>query len=185
MCGRNQGEQFPGAVHAKCIPHVCSETRSGTSINADTSPNTSNKDALFEPLTELAERTTDTELMSFKDLEGGRGAGVRGTVGFSGNASNPQSDILRTVEGSIFKVASSVQSLKRLVDVLNTPKDTVDHRRRIGDLNSTIQRLAKSIKDSLTAALHEGASQPSEMQSKGRKLLSDFAAILQASDRRP
>ena len=132
---------------------------------------------------ELAERPTDTELMSFKDLEG-RGSGSALPLG--NHASTSQPDSLRAIEGNIFKVASSVQQLKRLVEALNTPKDTVDHRRKIADMNSGIQRLAKSIKDSLTAALHEGGSggmaatsSPAEMQGKGRKLLSDFAAILQ------
>ena len=72
-------------------------------------------------------------------------------------------------------MASNFQQLKRLVEALNTPKDTtVDHRRKIADMNSSIQRLAKSIKDSVTAALHEGGSgmastsaSPAEMQGKG------------------
>ena len=68
---------------------------------------------------------------------------------------------------------------QRLVDVLNTPKDTVEHRRRIAELNATVHRLAKGIKDSLTQLLHEGSSTSEQQQQKGRKLLSDFAAILQ------
>ena len=59
----------------------------------------------------------------------------------------------------------------------------MEHRRRIAELNATVQRLAKGIKDSLTQLLHEGTATSEQQQHKGRKLLSDFAAILQVGPR--
>ena len=80
------------------------------------------------------------------------------------------------------------------MDSLGTPKDTVDHRRRIAELYTTIQRLAKGVKEGLTGLHaeegggHAAAAVPSAGGSKTRKLLTDFAAMLQvcvirASDR--
>ena len=87
----------------------------------------------------------------------------------------------------MFKLASSLGQLKRLVDALGTTRDTQDHRHRIAESNSSIQSQAKIIKEKLVA-LH-GANEPSSStgtgtpadreQAKARKLLSDFASILQ------
>lgn len=47
----------------------------------------------------------------------------------------------RAVEGGVFKLAGSVTQLKKLVDALGTPKDTVEHRHRISETNQTIQQV--------------------------------------------
>ncbi|GLC56266.1 hypothetical protein PLESTB_001086200 [Pleodorina starrii] len=84
-----------------------------------------------------------------------------------------------------------------MVDKLGTAKDTLEHRHAIADVNVTIQELAKTIKEKLTA-LHDGApaapgrpggsagaaglgagSPPPEQQLKTKRLLQDFANILQ------
>ena len=45
----------------------------------------------------------------------------------------------RGVEGLLLRLANSVSALKKAVDALGGPKDTVDHRHRIADINVTIQ----------------------------------------------
>ncbi len=86
---------------------------------------------------------------------------------------------MRQIEAEVFKLASSLSQLKRLVEALGTPKDTVEHRRRIGELNNSIQQLSRSIKERLTSSLHaEGTSTSPEQQQKAKKLLADFASIL-------
>lgn len=88
---------------------------------------------------------------------------------------------MRNVEGLVFKLISNVSQLKRLVDLLGTPKDTVDHRHKISSTNVTIQDLAKTIKEQLTR-LHEDRSNVTpEQQLKSKKLLQDFANTLQVS----
>ena len=125
-----------------------------------------------------------TTLAASQDLRGG--AGTRAST--SASTAAPTAD-LRSVEADVFKVASSLQQLKRLVEVLGTPKDTVDHRRRIVELNATIQRLARGVKEGLTG-LHAaaeaggGASHGSTGHAHGtgtkvQKLLADFATMLQ------
>mmetsp|Transcript_5242 Transcript_5242/g.11478 ORF Transcript_5242/g.11478 Transcript_5242/m.11478 type:complete len:273 (-) Transcript_5242:828-1646(-) len=108
--------------------------------------------------------------MSFQDLTDGRGP----------QTSMGGQQATREVESQVFKLASSVAQLKKLVDALGTQKDTVDHRHKIADLNSSIQNLAKGIKTRLTT-LHDdlSASLSPEQQQKAKKLLQDFANILQ------
>jgi hypothetical protein len=48
----------------------------------------------------------------------------------------------REVEGLVFQMASGLSSLKKLVDALGTPRDTVDHRHRIADANVKLQARA-------------------------------------------
>ncbi|GFR47069.1 hypothetical protein Agub_g8755 [Astrephomene gubernaculifera] len=139
--------------------------------------------------------------MSFQDLAkyGGR------------ELSSYQNQATREVEGLVFKLVSSVSQLRKLVDLLGTAKDTVDHRHRIGEANVKIQELAKTIKEKLTelhdAAAPSGAApapargqqgaagagagaptgpapaltaeQQHQQQLKAKRLLQDFAAILQ------
>ncbi|GIL62055.1 hypothetical protein Vafri_16372 [Volvox africanus] len=103
--------------------------------------------------------------------------------------SSYESQATREVEGLVFKLVSNVTQLRKMVDKLGTTKDTLDHRRAISDANITIQELAKSIKEKLTA-LHDGfpgapgrsigsAGVSSEQQLKVKRLLQDFASILQ------
>lgn len=119
--------------------------------------------------------------MSFKDLAGR--AGVR-------ELSDYQTQTTRAVEGGVFKLAGSVAQLKKLVDALGTPKDTVEHRHRISETNQAIQQLAKSLKDQLKALHDSAAAAPStsgapeqqqqqQQQLKAKRLLQDFANILQ------
>ncbi|PNH04356.1 Syntaxin-22 [Tetrabaena socialis] len=70
--------------------------------------------------------------MSFQDLakNGGR------------ELSSYQNQASREVEALVFKLAGSVSQLRKLVDVLGTPKDTLDHRHKIANLNSTIQEVS-------------------------------------------
>lgn len=118
--------------------------------------------------------------MSFQDLakNGGR------------ELSQFQNQGTREVEALVFNLTSRVAQLRRLVDILGTPKDTIDHRHKIADINASIQQLAKSIKDKLTA-LHDGGSSGSagagagtgaaaaEQQLKIKRLAQDFGSILQ------
>ena len=79
----------------------------------------------------------------------------------------------------MFKLANGLSQLKKLVDLLGTARDTVEHRHRIGRANASIQVLAKDIKENLTA-MHEDRSGTSlGQQAKAKKLLQDFATILQ------
>jgi hypothetical protein len=43
------------------------------------------------------------------------------------------------VEGLVFQMASGLAALKKLVDALGTPRDTVDHRHRISEANFKLQ----------------------------------------------
>lgn len=59
----------------------------------------------------------------------------------------------------------------------------MDHRHRISETNAGIQQLAKGIKERITA-LHGpeaagGAAASAEQKAKAKKLLQDFANILQ------
>ncbi|GIL62054.1 hypothetical protein Vafri_16372 [Volvox africanus] len=127
----------------------------------------------------VANSITRNYSMSFQDLakHGGR------------ELSSYESQATREVEGLVFKLVSNVTQLRKMVDKLGTTKDTLDHRRAISDANITIQELAKSIKEKLTA-LHDGfpgapgrsigsAGVSSEQQLKVKRLLQDFASILQ------
>ncbi|KAG2444293.1 hypothetical protein HXX76_001050 [Chlamydomonas incerta] len=130
--------------------------------------------------------------MSFQDLakNGGR------------ELSSYQNQATKEVESLVFKLANNVAQLRKLVDILGTAKDTVDHRHRIADVNGSIQQLAKAIKEKLTA-LHDGAGPAAgagpaggagpaaagggasaaggdaQQQLKAKRLLQDFANILQ------
>jgi len=39
----------------------------------------------------------------------------------------------------LLKLANNLSALKKLVDILGSPKDTVDHRHKISSINNTIQ----------------------------------------------
>ncbi|KAG1676619.1 hypothetical protein FOA52_008748 [Chlamydomonas sp. UWO 241] len=106
--------------------------------------------------------------MSFQDLAAGRAA-----AGSDRGSTSGQQDV-RAIEAQVFKLASSLGQLKKLVGALGGPKDTVDHRRRIADTNTAIQELAKSTKSALTQLHTSDNATP-----KSRKLLQDFAAMLQ------
>lgn len=106
--------------------------------------------------------------MSFQDLarNGGR------------EMANQQNQGTREVEGLVFRMANGVAQLKKMVDALGSPRDTVAHRQKLADTNQKIQELAREIKDKVTALnQEEGTSQ--NVQAKSRKLLQDFAAALQ------
>ncbi len=45
----------------------------------------------------------------------------------------------RAAEGMLLRLANHVSALKKLVDMLGGAKDTIEHRHRIADTNSTIQ----------------------------------------------
>uniref|UniRef100_A0A7S0UIU0 t-SNARE coiled-coil homology domain-containing protein n=1 Tax=Polytomella parva TaxID=51329 RepID=A0A7S0UIU0_9CHLO len=87
---------------------------------------------------------------------------------------------LRQVEAALFHLASTLAHCKKLVDNLGGPKDTVDHRERLAKANSDVQALAKEIKVELKA-IHDAsiANGQVDVQQKSKKLLQDFAAILQ------
>ncbi|KAG2425755.1 hypothetical protein HYH02_014971 [Chlamydomonas schloesseri] len=130
--------------------------------------------------------------MSFQDLakNGGR------------ELSNYKNQGTKEVESLVFKLANNVAQLRKLVDILGTAKDTVDHRHRIADVNGSIQQLAKAIKEKITtlhdgagagpaagpaaaagagstAAAGAGAGDAQQQQLKAKRLLQDFANILQ------
>ncbi len=87
----------------------------------------------------------------------------------------------RDVERLVFQMASSVAQLKRQVDALGTAKDTVDHRHRLAEQNGKVQGLARQIKERLTAQSEDKGAQSPPQVAKTRKLMQDFAAILQVS----
>ncbi|KXZ46761.1 hypothetical protein GPECTOR_41g726 [Gonium pectorale] len=72
----------------------------------------------------------------------------------------------REVEALVFKLASNVSQLRKLVDMLGTPKDTLDHRHRIADVNATIQDDYKATQR--MAAEREAASLPRPAPGTGR-----------------
>ncbi len=79
----------------------------------------------------------------------------------------------------MFQLASSLTQLRKLVDALGGPKDTVEHRHRIGEVNARIQAAAKQVKQQMTG-LHAAKDSLSEAeQLKAKKLLQDFTAMLQ------
>lgn len=51
---------------------------------------------------------------------------------------------IKRVEGDLFQMASTLSQLKKLVDVLGTPKDTVEHRHKIAATNTKMQVRAES-----------------------------------------
>lgn len=89
------------------------------------------------------------------------------------------SQLTRQVEGLVFQMASSLAALKKLVDGLGTPRDTVDHRHRISEQNLKLQDTAKQIKELLTSLGHDKASMLPAQQQKVRRLMQDFGAMLQ------
>jgi hypothetical protein len=56
--------------------------------------------------------------------------------------SNYSTPATREVEGLVFKLANSAGQLRKLVDVLGSAKDTVDHRRRIAEVNAATQEVS-------------------------------------------
>mmetsp|Transcript_26313 Transcript_26313/g.78136 ORF Transcript_26313/g.78136 Transcript_26313/m.78136 type:complete len:274 (-) Transcript_26313:222-1043(-) len=105
--------------------------------------------------------------MSFQDLEAG-----------GSHARRAGAQDVRTIEAQVFKMASSVGQIKKLVGLLGGPRDTVDHRKRIADANAAIQDLAKRTKAAIMD-LHTPGGAPGDGDAKARKLLQDFVAILQ------
>mmetsp|Transcript_10399 Transcript_10399/g.18107 ORF Transcript_10399/g.18107 Transcript_10399/m.18107 type:complete len:277 (+) Transcript_10399:108-938(+) len=91
----------------------------------------------------------------------------------------PLGTMFRLVEGLLLKVANNIAGLKKQVDILGTARDTVDHRHRLAATNTTIQDLARQIKDTLTRDAAAMSSAPPADQQKHMKLLQDFAASLQ------
>lgn len=47
------------------------------------------------------------------------------------------------MEALVFNLTSRVAQLRRLVDILGTPKDTIDHRHKIADINASIQQVRR------------------------------------------
>lgn len=96
--------------------------------------------------------------------------------------SDLQSKATKEVEGLVFQLASSLAQLKKLVDALGGPKDTLDHRHRLAAQQQRIQGLAKDVKARLTSLSEEGnqeaASSP-QLQIKAKKLVQEFASLLQ------
>ncbi len=43
----------------------------------------------------------------------------------------------------MFNLTSRVAQLRRLVDILGTPKDTIEHRHKIADINASIQQVRR------------------------------------------
>mmetsp|Transcript_6840 Transcript_6840/g.18352 ORF Transcript_6840/g.18352 Transcript_6840/m.18352 type:complete len:295 (-) Transcript_6840:410-1294(-) len=113
--------------------------------------------------------------MSYEDIARTQGRPLPGMARAQGSSSRP-------VESMLLKLANHVSALKKLVDALGSPKDTVDHRHKISNANNAIQELAKSTKDALSQAQEvsssAGGASP-DQQYKQKKLLQDFAAILQ------
>ena len=94
----------------------------------------------------------------------------------------PLTQATQEVEGLVFQMASGLAALKRLVDALGTPRDTVEHRRRLADANAKLQATAKRIRDALAAlgADKAGAAAAGpQQQQKVRRLMQDFGAMLQ------
>lgn len=79
----------------------------------------------------------------------------------------------------MFQLASSLTQLKKLVDMLGGPKDTVEHRHKIGEVNQKIQNAAKQVKQQMTGLHAEKETLSEAEQLKAKKLLQDFTAILQ------
>ena len=47
--------------------------------------------------------------------------------------------MFRQAEGLLLKMANNIATLKKLVDILGTFKDTVDHRHRLAAANTAVQ----------------------------------------------
>lgn len=118
--------------------------------------------------------------MSFKDLvHGGSGRGRSGPAGppsttrmgpggtSGGGSGSSHQEETRAVEGQVFKLASGLGQLKRLVDALGTPRDTVDLRHRISEANGSIQQLAKGIKERLVNLHHSEGDAAGEGRGAG------------------
>mmetsp|Transcript_27556 Transcript_27556/g.70190 ORF Transcript_27556/g.70190 Transcript_27556/m.70190 type:complete len:289 (-) Transcript_27556:276-1142(-) len=122
--------------------------------------------------------------MSYQDLVrsgGGQQAPAAGLLRSQGGAGG-----LKNVESMLLKLANQTSTLKKHVDLLGGPKDTVDHRHKISATNTTIQDLARQVKDVLTQAAGQpsssggpGLGQTPEEAARQKRLLQDFAAILQ------
>ncbi|MEW5310314.1 MAG: hypothetical protein WDW38_002126 [Sanguina aurantia] len=64
-----------------------------------------------------------------------------------------QSQSMRAAEASVFKLASCVSQLKRLVEQLGTPRDTTTLRHKLAESNNSTQQLAKAVKVQLTSLM--------------------------------
>lgn len=92
-------------------------------------------------LQDLAKNGT-RELSSYENKVGWK------TLGSSFRACHvnrsPSVQATREVEGLIFKLVSNVTKHRKLVDILGTAKDTLDHRHEIAIINAAIQEVRQS-----------------------------------------
>ena len=122
--------------------------------------------------------------MSFQELN--RGAGRTGggprTGGADGSGGNGE---YQAAVSQVFQMSTSLTSLRRMVDMLGGPKDTVELRQRASELKEKISHLAKGV----TASLHKlqspeaASSVPGDAKVAVAKLASDFEAVLKEFQR--
>lgn len=73
-----------------------------------------------------------------QELASGSGRELSELRGAAGPASGPGA-ATKAVEAALFQMASGLSQLKKLVDTLGTPKDTVEHRHKIASTNTRLQ----------------------------------------------
>ncbi|GBG67871.1 hypothetical protein CBR_g990 [Chara braunii] len=113
--------------------------------------------------------------MSFQDVAG-TGAGPAGLRGGAQQDRDPS----QQVAAGIFQINTSVNTFKRLVNTLGTPKDTPELRERLHKTRQQIGQLAKDTSAKLKAASegdHSAVVSASKKLSDA-KLAKDFQAVL-------
>eukprot|EP00192_Tetraselmis_astigmatica_P021131 CAMPEP_0117681430 /NCGR_PEP_ID=MMETSP0804-20121206/18979_1 /TAXON_ID=1074897 /ORGANISM="Tetraselmis astigmatica, Strain CCMP880" /LENGTH=276 /DNA_ID=CAMNT_0005491189 /DNA_START=280 /DNA_END=1106 /DNA_ORIENTATION=- len=122
--------------------------------------------------------------MSFQEFNrdmGRPGGGARA----GGAAGSGSSGEYQAAVSQVFQMSTSLTNLRRVVDMLGGPKDTVELRTRASEVKEKIAHLAKGV----TASLHKlqsreaASSIPGDPKVAVAKLASDFEGILKEFQR--
>eukprot|EP00951_Prasinocladus_malaysianus_P033423 scaffold330818_cov36-Prasinocladus_malaysianus.AAC.1 len=114
--------------------------------------------------------------MSFQDIN--RGHGANGAAMQSRRTGPAGGDAYQTAVSQVFQMSTSLTGLKRLVDQLGGPKDTVELRQRAATMKEKITASAKQVTNSLKSMQKQTAEQPRQDQVAVAKLASDFEHVL-------
>eukprot|EP00191_Tetraselmis_sp_GSL018_P020172 CAMPEP_0177590434 /NCGR_PEP_ID=MMETSP0419_2-20121207/7402_1 /TAXON_ID=582737 /ORGANISM="Tetraselmis sp., Strain GSL018" /LENGTH=280 /DNA_ID=CAMNT_0019080989 /DNA_START=459 /DNA_END=1301 /DNA_ORIENTATION=+ len=123
--------------------------------------------------------------MSFQDMNrelGGPGAPYSSRVARSAGTSQGNGEYQKAVS-QVFQMSTGLTSLRRIVDMLGTPRDNLELRQRGYELKDKITSHAKSVTESLKHLQAPVAESDKQQQLAVAKLVSDFNGVLKEFQR--
>lgn len=117
-----------------------------------------------------------------REMERAGGRGPERGGGSSGQGPGVGSQYQAAVS-QVFQMSTSLTGLRRLVDMLGGPKDTLELRHRAAELKEKISHMAKSVTSSLKEIQAPAPGQPQPDKAAVAKLISDFEGVLKEFQR--